>query len=52
MREDGGVEVRSQSGFGFGVAAGDGFDLRPDPRLVGFGFGRREAGNGVRRGVV
>lgn len=52
MREDGGVEVRSQSGFGFGVAARHRFDLRPDPRLVGFGFGRGEAGNRLRRGIV
>jgi hypothetical protein len=52
MGEDSGVEVRSESGFGFGVAARLRLDLRPDPGLVGFGFGRRETGNHIRRRVV
>jgi hypothetical protein len=52
MGEDGGVEVRGEGGFGFGVAARLRLDLRPDPGLVGFRFGRREAGNRIRRRVV
>jgi hypothetical protein len=38
VREHGREEEGGQHGFGLRVAAGLGFDLGPDPRLVGLGF--------------